>query len=158
MVPRTALVLLLGLGLAGCAGAFAPTPYADAVEAARLDTATLRLVGRGNAMTPDARLHDYVLLRAAEETRAAGYGHFRVLERKDTGTTDTTTSAGTYTTERHHHHDVTTYVPGDTTTTRRPGLTVVVRMYPGPKPRDAAGNVYDAAEVAAFVGPRARSA
>jgi hypothetical protein len=156
MVPRTTLVLLLGLGLAGCAGAFAPTPYATAVEAARLDTATLRLVGKGNAMTPDARLHDYVLLKAAEETRAAGFGHFRILEQRDTGTTETTITGGYATTQRHHHHDVTTYVPEDTTTTRLPGLTVVVRMYPGPKPADAGGNVYDAAEVAAFVGPRAR--
>ena len=150
----------LGAALTGCAGMFEETPYADAVQVARLGGTTLLVVGGVNARTPDARVQDYVLLRAAEETLAAGYGHFRVLEQRDSSQLISTTTGG-YTVVTDYNgkgdaDDETTYVPGETSTTRLPGNTLVVRMYKGPKPPDAAGSVYDAAEVVRFVGPRVK--
>jgi hypothetical protein len=127
-------LIALGAALAGCAGMFTETPYADAVQVARLDGTTLRVTGEVNDVTSDARVQDYLLLRAAEETLAAGYGHFRVLER-----------------------DEKTYVPEETSTTYLPGSTLVVRMYKGPMPPDATGNIYDAAELVRFVGSRVRA-
>src|ERR671939_1942913 len=85
---RTLLVTVaLGAVLAGCTGMFRETPYAEAVQVARLDGTMLRVTGKVNDATSDARLQDYLLLRAAEETLAAGYGHFRVLGHGETSTT-----------------------------------------------------------------------
>lgn len=159
-----ALALLLGTALAGCAGLFEETRYAQAVEAACLDATTLRVVGMANALTPDARVHDYVLLKAVEETLAAGYGHyghFRVLEQRDSSQI-LTSRYGVYTVVTDYNgkgdaDDENEYIPEETSTTQLPGATLVVRMYKGPKPADAADDVYDAAEVASFVGPCARA-
>jgi hypothetical protein len=158
--PATTLVLLLGVTLGGCAGMFQERPYADAVETARLDGTTLRIVGSGNYLTSDERVHDYVLLKAAEETLAAGYGYFRILEEKDSSSIQETTTGG-YSVVTDYNgkgdaDDKMIYVPSQTSTTRLPGITLVVRMYKGPKPPDAPGNVYDAAEVATVVGPRVK--
>src|SRR4051812_40525648 len=88
---RTLVAVVALCALAGCTGP--ETPYAEAVQAARLDSTTLRIAGQVNEWTPDARVQDYVLLRAAEETLAAGYSHFRVLERRDSSRLITTTTS-----------------------------------------------------------------
>jgi hypothetical protein len=158
------LALLLGLAaLGGCASLYAETPYAEAaLEAARLDATTLRVAGEVAATTSDARVQDYVLLRAAEETLAAGYGHFEVVERRDSSRVISTRTGGYHVVTDYNGKgdadDEVEYLPEETLTTRRPGATLIVRMLPGPKPPGASGEVYDAAEVLAFVGPRARAA
>src|SRR3954453_404031 len=132
---RTLLVTVaLGAVLAGCTGMFRQTPYAEAVQVARLGGTMLRVTGKVNDETSDARLQDYLLLRAAEETLAAGYGHFRVLGHEATSITSTPGFMARW------HND-----------------KFVIVMYKGPKPPDATGSVYDAAEVVSFVGPRMRA-
>jgi hypothetical protein len=136
--------------------------HAEAVqEAARLDATTLRVVGEVAATTTDARVQDYVLLRAAEEVIAAGYDHFRVLERRDSSRVISTRTGGYHVVTDYYGKgdadDEVEYLPEETLTTRRPGATLVVRMLAGPKPVGAPGEVYDAAEVVAFVGPRGRA-
>jgi hypothetical protein len=71
--------LALGL-LAGCA---TPTPYAPRTEGQRtgytdraLTQTRYRVTFTGNSVTPRETVESYLLLRAAEVTRAAGYGSF----------------------------------------------------------------------------------
>ena len=76
-----ALVLTLMAGL--LAGCMAPSPYAPRLEG-RLTGYTdraltqnrYRITFTGNTVTPRETVESYLLLRAAEVTRAAGYTHF----------------------------------------------------------------------------------
>ena len=73
------LALALGL-LAGCA---TPTPYAPRTEGQRtgytdraLTQTRYRVTFTGNSVTPRETVESFLLLRAAEVTRAAGYTNF----------------------------------------------------------------------------------
>jgi hypothetical protein len=73
------LTLLAGL-LAGC---MSPSPYAPRLEGGQtgytdraLTQTRYRVTFTGNSVTPRETVESYLLLRAAEVTRAAGYTHF----------------------------------------------------------------------------------
>ncbi|MBI4083105.1 MAG: hypothetical protein HY423_10890 [Candidatus Lambdaproteobacteria bacterium] len=75
-------VLLLG-AVSACTTA--PTPYqplgeAGGYEEARLQPNVYRVSFRANRATLETRVIDFLFLRAAELTRAAGYTHFAILE------------------------------------------------------------------------------
>jgi hypothetical protein len=76
---------MLGLGLmaASLAGCMTPTPYAPRTEGQRtgytdreLTHTRYRVTFTGNSITPRETVENYLLLRAAEVTRAAGYASF----------------------------------------------------------------------------------
>src|SRR5215475_13702395 len=75
------LPLLLAAGL--LAGCMTPTPYAPRTEGQRtgytdraLTQTRYRVTFTGNSVTPSETVENYLLLRAAEVTRAAGYSSF----------------------------------------------------------------------------------
>jgi hypothetical protein len=78
------LVLALGLGLTlGLAGCMTPTPYAPRLEGQdtgytdrALAQNRYRITFTGNTATPRETVESYLLLRAAEVTRAAGSTNF----------------------------------------------------------------------------------
>lgn len=79
------LAKVVGLGLiaAGLAGCMTPSPYAPRTEGQRtgytdreLTQTRYRVTFTGNSITPRETVEDYLLLRAAEVTRAAGYTAF----------------------------------------------------------------------------------
>jgi hypothetical protein len=83
-----ALVLAAGL-VAGCMG---PTPYAPRLEGQRTGYTDLaltqnryRVTFTGNSATPRETVESYLLLRAAEVTRAAGYTNF-MFDTRNTNT------------------------------------------------------------------------
>jgi hypothetical protein len=76
-----ALPLLVAAGL--LAGCMTPTPYAPRTEGQRtgytdreLTRTRYRVTFTGNSVTPRETVENYLLLRAAEVTRAAGYPDF----------------------------------------------------------------------------------
>ena len=80
LLTRTT-VLALGLGL--LAGCMEPTPYAPREQGARtgytdraLTQTRYRVTFTGNSATPRETVETYLLLRAAEVARAAGYDSF----------------------------------------------------------------------------------
>ena len=82
-----ALTLLAGL-LAGC---MAPSPYAPRLEGQQtgytdraLTQTRYRVTFTGNTVTPRETVESYLLLRAAEVTRAAGYTNFMFDTRNTT--------------------------------------------------------------------------
>ena len=88
------LTLIAGL-LAGC---MAPSPYAPRLEGQRtgytdraLTQTRYRVTFTGNTVTPRETVESFLLLRAAEVTRAAGYTNFMF----DTRNTRTNTSVQT---------------------------------------------------------------
>lgn len=80
LLTRTAI---LTLGLALLAGCMEPTPYAPRTEGQRtgytdraLTQTRYRVTFTGNSATPRETVETYLLLRAAEVARAAGYDYF----------------------------------------------------------------------------------
>ena len=97
------------------------------VSATRLDQTSARIEAQGNGYTPQDTVRDYLLLRAAEETLSAGYGHFEIVDQ-----------------------DGVAYVRG--TQPLATHLKITIRMHPGPKP--SAGRGFDARETATLLGAR----
>ena len=80
-----ALAALMALG--GCAS---PAPFAPRLPGQQtgytdrqLSDNRYRVTFAGNSVTPRDRVEDYLLLRAAQVTLAAGYGHF-LFDTRDT--------------------------------------------------------------------------
>ena len=93
LIRTTILAGALGL-LAGC---MEPTPYAPRMEGARtgytdraLTQNRYRITFTGNSITPRETVESYLLLRAAEVTRAAGYTSF-VFDTRNTRANTTAT-------------------------------------------------------------------
>jgi hypothetical protein len=86
-MPRpaaSALVVVLGLLLAGCAGG--PTPYQQARDGygyseQRIEENRYRVSFAGNAATTRQTVEDYLLYRAAELTVQTGHDWFEVADR-----------------------------------------------------------------------------
>ncbi len=159
-VLMTSLLLV-----ASCASPYGDTIFGG-VTATRIDERTLRVNARGNQYTSFERVRDFVLLKAAEETIAAGYGHFQILdareyERTSSYTTprssSSTTTASVYGSGNYVYGTANTntqYYGGQTYVISRPNASAVVTMYPGRKPSNAPAGVYDAKEVIKFLGPK----
>ena len=84
---RIAAVLLLGAALSACMG---PAPYAPRVQGEatgytdhQLASNRYRVTFTGNSATPRETVENYLLLRAAEVTQAAGYASF-MFDSRDT--------------------------------------------------------------------------
>lgn len=80
LLPRLGLGLALGLAVAGC---MSPSPYAPRTPGAdggytdrELTANRYRVTFTGNSVTPRETVESYLLLRAAEVTRAAGFDSF----------------------------------------------------------------------------------
>jgi hypothetical protein len=93
--PRFAALALSAALLAGCA---APSPYAPRAEGARTGYTDRALTGNryritftGNSVTPRETVESFLLLRAAEVTRAAGYSNF-VFDTRNTKVNHTYTA------------------------------------------------------------------
>jgi len=147
--------------LAGCATPYQQMGLLGGVSATQIDGSTIRITGRGNAVTDAAQINNYVLLRAAEETLARGYDLFQVVSDRDA--------------TRHEVFNLTTttsqpvfgVTPGgmpvsgfarETENTpiayTKPGEDIMVRMYHGAMPSPAPTDVYSAREVIAYLGPQ----
>jgi hypothetical protein len=95
---KSAALVLVTL-LAGCA---TPAPYAPRTgnqqtgyTDRQLDTNRWRVTFTGNSVTPREQVEDDLLLRAAQVTLAAGYGHF-LFDSRDTQAKDRVTAFPVY--------------------------------------------------------------
>ena len=162
------LCLLLSLtSLVACATPYQEMGFTGGVSSVRLGADLVEVRAKGNGLTSKARVRDFVLLRAANDTLNAGFTHFAILTESDTTTTkQTTLSKRTYTdsntqvsgTMRNGRLDAnantqstsTTY-GGNTITSVRPGQTVLVQMLPS---SDYQGLIYDAQLILNELSPK----
>jgi len=117
--------------LAGLLVSASATPYqtpgpTGGVSVRQIDASTAEVTGIGNALTPDSAIRDHVMLRAAEETLRAGFGHFVIVSARD---------------------DIRPLLPNS-------NYTIMIRMLPGPNPPGSAG--FDARQIASSLGPKYR--
>jgi hypothetical protein len=69
--------------LGGCATKYQDMGFTGGVSAEPVMTDVYRIVARGNAYTSFDRIQDYVLLKAAETTLAAGGSYFLNINDRD---------------------------------------------------------------------------
>jgi hypothetical protein len=121
------------------------------VSAVQIDASTLRISGRGNGFTDPATIQNYVLLKAAEETKRRGFDLFVILNSSDT------TRVGEATFGSASAFGGRGYAWGLGSSFSepivKPGEDALVKMVKGAKPPNAPANVFDAAEVLHYLGP-----
>jgi hypothetical protein len=145
LVAAASLVLL-----AGCS-----TPYQDmgllgGVAATQIDSTTARISARGNGFTDPATIQNYVLLKAAEVTRANGFDVFVVVNSADaTRHGEATFGSANVWGGRGYAFGIGS---GFSEEIIKPGEDALIKMMVGPKPKNAPPNVFDANEVIHYVG------
>lgn len=84
-MKRIVAMLAAGVVLAGCATRYQEMGATGGVTAAQMTDDLWRISARGNLYTDVTMIQDYVLLKAAETTVAAGRTHFAVVGKHDEG-------------------------------------------------------------------------
>ena len=89
---RIVLVLLLCIGLVGCATGYARRGWTGGYSDMKMQEDIFRVAFSGNAYVGMGRVEDYTLLRSAEVALENGYKYFIIIDEKSA------TSTGSYTT------------------------------------------------------------
>jgi len=152
---RSLAIMVLCAALGGCATKYQEMGFTGGVAAQQITADTWRIQSRGNAYTASATVQDYVLLKAAETTQAAGGTHFQIISAGDASRASTFVTPGTSTTTFVGNQAVTNTAPGSVDTVIKPGQDVYIRVLklpPGAPPQ----GVYSAAEIIQFTGARVK--
>lgn len=150
---RKKLAIFAMLMLCGCATRYQEMGLSGGVAAEQVTADTWRIKARGNAYTSATTVQDYVLLKAAETTKATGGTHFVIVSANDANRAFEVTTAGSSTTTFAGRQAYTTYTPGSTTTAIKPGQDVYIKVLKL-APNQTAQGAISAAEVIQFTGAR----
>ena len=137
MKRRAFLFAALAVVLGACATKYGDMGFTGGVTAEPVMTDVYRIKARGNAFTQSASIQDFVLLKAAETTIAAGGTHFLIVNSRNQTQVITEQDPGTLNTQRFGGARITTYTPGSTYNIVKPGqdtLVRVLRLRPGEPP------------------------
>jgi hypothetical protein len=153
------IVLAVGMAvvLAGCS-----TPYTGGmglmggVDAEPITADIYRIKARGNGYTSGSRVQDFVLLKAAETTLAAGRTHFILGGSQDTTRFGSFSTPGTMQATRVGNTVYGSYDPGMTVNFVKPGQDTYVQTLSVPKGQQPPPGAFDAAEISRVIGPRIR--
>lgn len=89
---RAILVLLLCLGLTGCATGYARRGFTGGYSDMQLQDDIFRVTFSGNAYIGRGKVEDYTLLRCAELTLEQGYRYFIIIDERSGITTSSHTT------------------------------------------------------------------
>jgi hypothetical protein len=146
-------IAVLVAALGGCATKYQEMGFTGGVAAQQITSDTWRIQSRGNAYTGGSTVQDFVLLKAAETTQAAGGTHFQIISAADASRASTLVTPGSSTTTFVGNQAFTNTSPGSVDTVIKPGQDVYIRILKLPAGAAAQG-VYSAAEIIRFTGPR----
>src|SRR4051794_6818971 len=113
------IVVALGLAvaLAGCQTQYGEmNPITGGVTAEQVTTDVYRISAKGNGYTSAARVQDFVLLKAAETTLAAGATHFALVGAQNTSEMGSIQMPGSFNATRYGNVVYGSYSPGFTDT------------------------------------------
>ena len=151
-VLRFAALAALCACIAACSTTYGKMGFTGGVAAAPVTSDVYRISARGNAYTDQTVIQDYVLLKAAETTLAAGQTHFTILGGTDATAHATGQTAGTFNT----FGSFVTYNPGYTYDIIKPGQDANIRVWT-PKGGEAIPpNTFPAQEVFDNINPRVK--
>ncbi len=146
------VLVLAALGaallLSGCQTQYGDMKYNEGVAAEAMGDRSFRITARGNAYTGDMQIMDYMLLKAAETTVAAGFTHFVITNGADLTQVNTGVVPGFIGNGY--------YVPASTYQTRLPGGMILIEC--GNPTGQISPQVKDAAEIIRSIGPRVYAA
>lgn len=141
---KTWLIALACWSVAACATPYQEMGLTGGVQATRITEDTLQVIARGNAYTDPSLVQRYTLRKAAEETIAAGFDTFRVVSDADASQRGASGVMAATGSQR------SIFGSSSYWDTLKPGQTVMVKMFKGPRPSDAPSDLYDAREVVRF--------
>jgi hypothetical protein len=150
---RILAIVALCAALGGCATKYQEMGFTGGVAAQQITADTWRIQSRGNAYTASSTVQDYVLLKAAETTQAAGGAYFQIVSAGDASRASTFVTPGNSTTTVVGNQAFTTTSPGSVDTVIKPGQDVYIRVLKA-APTAPTPGVYSAAEIIQFTGPR----
>ena len=151
MLRTISAALVAAVLLAGCSTTYSEMGAMGGVMAAPVTSDVYRISARGNGYTDATTVQDYVLLKAAETTLAAGKSHFEVINGRDATSSVTQQTAGTF--GRGMFGGV-SYNPGWNYEVVKPGEDMMIRVYNGGNSPSA--NSYNAQEVFNNINPRVK--
>jgi hypothetical protein len=140
--------------LGGCATKYQEMGFTGGVAAEQITSDTWRILARGNAYTGGTRVQDFVLMKAAETTRANGGTHFIIGSSQDASREGAITTPGTAQTTFAGNTAFTTFSPGSVHTYVKPGQDAYVRVLKIPPGTQPPPGALDANEIIRFIGPR----
>ncbi len=148
---RIVAICLVAACLAACSTKYQDMGFTGGVAAEQVMADTWRIRARGNAYTGRSTIQDYVLLKAAETTQAAGGTHFQIISSADASRASTVVSGNATTTVG--RNQAFSYGSSEATTVIRPGEDVYIRVLKLAPAQQAQG-AFSAAEIIQFTGPR----
>lgn len=153
IVQALASVLVLAV-LTGCATKYQSMGLTGGVEAQQITTDKYRIIARGNGYTSSTTIQDYVLLKAAETTKAAGATHFVPVSSQDATNVSFGQTAGTAQTTFVGRSAFTTFTPGATYSIVRPGQDTYIQVLRFKPNEPVPQGVFSADEIIRFIGTR----
>lgn len=148
--------ICLALALAGCA-----TPYQDmgltgGVTAAPMTDDVWRISARGNLYTDETRIQDYILLKAAETTVAAGRSHFAIVGLHDASRSRSHRNTGLFTFQDGNTTGLHDALTGRGRVEVKPGEDMMIRLLPPNASAEDKADALDARQLVANIGPRVK--
>ena len=140
----------------GCSTPYQDMGFSGGVAAHQMTSNTYRIVARGNGYTSSTRIRDYMMMKAAETTKAAGGTHFVLVSRDDASGYSQITTGGTARTTFVGNSAYTTYSPPVTTRVFKPGEDAYIRVLNVGANKSPPAGAVSADEIIQFVGPRVR--
>ena len=154
---RVFVLALASLSLVGCATKYQEMGLTGGVAAQQITADTWRILARGNAYTSGTRVQDFVLMKAAETTKAAGGTHFIIASSQDATRNRAIVTPPSASTTYGGGYAVTTFNPGVVYNIVKPGQTVYVRVLKIPPATPPPPGAISADEIIQYVGPRLQS-
>jgi len=151
---RIVAVAVLALSLGACSTKYQDMGFTGGVAAEQITADTWRIIARGNAYTGGTRIQDFILLKAAETTKAAGGTHFVISGSQDASRQGAITTPATAQTTFSGGSAFTTFSPGSVYTYVKPGQDAYVRVLSIPPGAQPPPGVLSADEIIRFIGPR----
>jgi hypothetical protein len=147
-------LVVAAVPLGGCATKYQDMGFTGGVAAEPVMTDTYRILARGNGYTAAARVEDFVLLKAAETTLAAGGSYFMVLNQNNQTNVMTGQTPGTVQTNVYGRTAFSTYTPGTTYNIVKPGEDVMIRVLRLKASEAPPPGAFPAQDIVNTLGPR----
>jgi len=161
MFRSIALVVVLAAAAAGCTTRYQELGPAGGVTASKMTADVWRISARINHLTAPTAAQDYVLLKAAETTIAAGGTHFVIVGLNDVGSTQAGRHPGLFAFGGAGGREGGRLTGDMVGFTRHDvgglsGEDLMIRVLPAKASADDEAKALDARELVANIGPRVK--
>lgn len=144
------------VGLGGCATRYQDMGHTGGVVASPLTDDVWRISARGNAFTDETAIQDYILLKAAETTVAAGRTHFLIVGLHDASQRRETRLKNLYAWDSAETSGLQEGLTGKSAVEVKPGSDIMIRLLPLKATAEEKAGALDARQLVANIGPRVK--